>query len=105
MKLLISVDRLDYVNGIPLRMDAMETLLTHHPELIGKIALLQILIPNREDVEGYQLASLPRYPNSPVYIVWKKQIRGGRRRGSAHEDEQQQTNPNPVGDHRAHLSL
>jgi len=54
MKLLISVDRLDYIKGIPLRMEAVDMLLTSHPELVGKVVLLQILIPSREDLEGYQ---------------------------------------------------
>ncbi|KAK7883594.1 hypothetical protein LTR67_011093 [Exophiala xenobiotica] len=53
-KVLISVDRLDYIKGIPLRLEAMDALLTQHPDLIGKVVLLQILIPSREDVEGYQ---------------------------------------------------
>jgi trehalose-6-phosphate synthase len=54
MKLLISVDRLDYIKGITLRMEAMEELLTRYPDLVGKVVLFQILIPSREDVEGYQ---------------------------------------------------
>ena len=54
VKLIVSVDRLDYIKGIPLRMDAMETFLTQHPEYIGKVVLLQVLIPSREDVEGYR---------------------------------------------------
>ena len=54
VKLMISVDRLDYVKGIPLRMDAMEALLTKHPELVGSVVLLQIIVPSREGVEGYQ---------------------------------------------------
>lgn len=53
-KILISVDRLDYIKGIPLRLEAMDALLTQHPDLIGKLVLLQILIPSREDVAGYQ---------------------------------------------------
>jgi trehalose 6-phosphate synthase len=54
VKLIVSVDRLDYIKGIPLRIDAMETFLTQHPEYIGKVVLLQVLIPSREDVEGYR---------------------------------------------------
>ena len=50
----MSVDRLDYIKGIPLRLDAMETFLTQHPEYIGKVVLLQVLIPSREAVEGYR---------------------------------------------------
>lgn len=54
VKLLVSVDRLDYIKGIPLRLDAMETFMTQHPEYIGKVVLLQLLIPSREAVEGYR---------------------------------------------------
>jgi trehalose-6-phosphate synthase len=54
VKLIVSVDRLDYIKGIPLRIDAMEAFLTQHPEYIGKVVLLQLLIPSREDVEGYR---------------------------------------------------
>ena len=54
VKLIVSVDRLDYIKGIPLRIDAMETFLTQHPEYIGKVVLLQLLIPSREAVEGYR---------------------------------------------------
>jgi trehalose 6-phosphate synthase len=49
----MSVDRLDYIKGVPLRLDTMEAFLTQHPEYIGKVVLLQLLIPSREDVEGY----------------------------------------------------
>lgn len=54
VKLMVSVDRLDYIKGIPLRLDAMEAFLTRHPEYIGRVVLLQVLIPSREDVGGYQ---------------------------------------------------
>jgi trehalose 6-phosphate synthase len=32
----------------------MDALLTQHPDLIGKVVSMQVLIPSREDVEGYQ---------------------------------------------------
>jgi trehalose 6-phosphate synthase len=54
VKLIVSVDRLDYIKGIPLRLDAMETFLTKHPEYVGRVVLLQVLIPSREEVDGYQ---------------------------------------------------
>jgi len=54
VKLIVAVDRLDYIKGIPLRINAMESFLTQHPEYIGKVVLLQVLIPSREDVEGYR---------------------------------------------------
>lgn len=54
MQLMISIDRLDYIKGIPLRIAAIDELLTKHPELVGKCALLQVIIPSREEVPGYQ---------------------------------------------------
>jgi trehalose 6-phosphate synthase len=54
VRLIVSVDRLDYIKGIPLRIDAMEAFLTQHPEYVGKVVLLQVLIPSREAVEGYR---------------------------------------------------
>lgn len=54
MQLMISVDRLDYIKGIPLRIAAIDKLLTKHPELVGKCALLQVIIPSREEVPGYK---------------------------------------------------
>jgi len=54
MQLIVSIDRLDYIKGIPLRLDAIDTFLTKHPEYVGKVVLLQLVIPSREEVEGYQ---------------------------------------------------
>lgn len=51
---MVSVDRLDYIKGIPLRLDAIEAFLTKHPEYIGKVVLLQVVIPSREDVDEYK---------------------------------------------------
>jgi len=54
VKLIISVDRLDYIKGIDLRIEALEQFLTKNPDYVGKILLLQLIIPSREDVEGYK---------------------------------------------------
>lgn len=51
---VFGVDRLDYTKGIDLRMRALQTLFEHRPELIGKVAFIQIAVPSREDVEEYQ---------------------------------------------------
>jgi trehalose 6-phosphate synthase/phosphatase len=48
------VDRLDYTKGIPRRLLAFETLLQRHPELRGKIRLVQVAVPSREKVEAYR---------------------------------------------------
>ncbi|HVR77632.1 MAG TPA: trehalose-6-phosphate synthase [Acidimicrobiia bacterium] len=52
---ILGVDRLDYTKGIDLRLRAFEVMLQRHPELIGKVSLVQIAVPSREDVGEYQL--------------------------------------------------
>lgn len=51
---VFGVDRLDYTKGIDLRMRALQTLFEHRPDLIGKVAFIQVAVPSREDVEEYQ---------------------------------------------------
>ncbi|KPI36452.1 Alpha,alpha-trehalose-phosphate synthase [UDP-forming] 1 [Cyphellophora attinorum] len=52
-KLLVSVDRLDYIKGIPQKLTAFDHFLTEHPEYAGKVALVQLAIPSREGVPEY----------------------------------------------------
>ncbi|SMO90155.1 trehalose 6-phosphate synthase /trehalose 6-phosphatase [Saccharicrinis carchari] len=53
-KLILSIDRLDYTKGIPHRINAFKRFLTDHPEFRGKVSLLMLTVPSREDVEQYQ---------------------------------------------------
>jgi trehalose 6-phosphate synthase/phosphatase len=53
-RLLVGVDRLDYTKGIPRRLLAYEMLLRAHPELHGKIRLVQVAVPSREHVGAYR---------------------------------------------------
>ncbi|KAB8069157.1 alpha, alpha-trehalose-phosphate synthase 2 (trehalose-6-phosphate UDP-glucose phosphate glucosyltransferase) tpsB [Aspergillus leporis] len=53
-KLIVSVDRLDYIKGVPQKLHALETFLTQYPEWVGKVVLMQVAVPTREDVEEYQ---------------------------------------------------
>lgn len=53
-KILVGVDRLDYIKGVPQKLHALEIFLSEHPEWIGKVVLVQVAIPSREDVEEYQ---------------------------------------------------
>ena len=50
----LGVDRLDYTKGIPERLRAFATLLRDYPDLRGKVALFQIVVPSRETIIGYQ---------------------------------------------------
>lgn len=52
--IVLGVDRLDYTKGIDLRLRALETLFDTHPEMLGKVSLVQIAVPSREDVDEYQ---------------------------------------------------
>ena len=50
MSVLLGVDRVDYIKGIPQKLLAFEAMLTSHPELVGKVVLLQIAVPTRTEV-------------------------------------------------------
>lgn len=54
VKLIVGVDRLDYIKGVPQKLHALEVFLTEHPEWIGKVVLVQVAVPSRGDVEEYQ---------------------------------------------------
>jgi len=53
-RIILGVDRLDYTKGIPERMRAYERLLELHPEYRGRVSLIQIAVPSREQVSEYQ---------------------------------------------------
>ena len=52
--MLLGVDRVDYIKGIPQKLLAMEALLNSQPHLAGKVVLLQIAVPTRTEVPEYQ---------------------------------------------------
>jgi trehalose-6-phosphate synthase len=54
-KILLGVDRLDYIKGIPQKLLAYDRFLTDHPEWRGKVVLVQLAIPTRDEVGEYQL--------------------------------------------------
>ena len=53
-KLLLGVDRLDYTKGILERLQAFRRFLELHPEQRGKVTLVQLVVPSRQDVEAYR---------------------------------------------------
>lgn len=53
-RIVLGVDRLDYIKGIHERLAAFEHLLAIHPEWIGKLVLLQVAAPSRERLEDYR---------------------------------------------------
>jgi trehalose 6-phosphate synthase/phosphatase len=54
VKLILSVDRLDYTKGILHRLKAFNTLLTEHPELKGSVSLIMLTVPSRDNVSEYK---------------------------------------------------
>ena len=53
-KIILGIDRLDYVKGIPLKLEAFRTLLLREPEFAGRVTLFQVVLPSREDIPRYQ---------------------------------------------------
>ena len=51
---VLSIDRLDYSKGILQRLKAYEVFLERHPELHGKVTLLQLIVPSRDTVPQYR---------------------------------------------------
>ncbi len=54
-QIALGIDRLDYTKGIPERLEAFRVALQRFPELHGKISLVQVVIPSRQDVLEYGL--------------------------------------------------
>ncbi|KXS18463.1 glycosyltransferase family 20 protein, partial [Gonapodya prolifera JEL478] len=53
IKVIVGVDRLDYIKGVPKKFEAFELFLTRHPEWREKVVLVQVAVPSRQDVEEY----------------------------------------------------
>ena len=53
VKILVGVDRLDYIKGVPQKLHAYDAFLSKYPEWIGKVVLVQVAVPSRTDVEEY----------------------------------------------------
>jgi alpha,alpha-trehalose-phosphate synthase [UDP-forming] len=52
-QLILGSDRLDYSKGIPERLRAFRTALELHPELSGRVVLIQIVVPSRVEIPRY----------------------------------------------------
>ncbi|MCH9631957.1 MAG: hypothetical protein S4CHLAM6_02790 [Chlamydiae bacterium] len=53
-QVILGVERLDYTKGISLKLQAFEHFLEKNPKLVGKVVLLQIIVPSRHDSIEYQ---------------------------------------------------
>lgn len=53
-KIILGVDRLDYMKGIQQKLQAFGKFLDDHPEWIGNCVLVQVAVPSRGHVREYQ---------------------------------------------------
>jgi trehalose 6-phosphate synthase/phosphatase len=54
VKLVVSIDRLDYSKGIKQRLQAFDEFLRTHPRAVEKIALYMVVVPSRDSVPQYK---------------------------------------------------
>lgn len=54
IKMILSIDRMDYTKGIPNRIKAFEYFLKKYPEFQEKIRLIMLAVPSRSQVPQYQ---------------------------------------------------
>jgi trehalose 6-phosphate synthase len=52
--IILGVDRLDYIKGIPQKLRAYEQFLTRYPEHKDKVVLVQVCVPSRANLEANQ---------------------------------------------------
>lgn len=53
-KVILGVDRLDYIKGIDLKLDIFHAFLQSYPDCRDKVSLMQVVVPSRTDVPAYQ---------------------------------------------------
>ncbi|KAJ3130702.1 Trehalose-6-P synthase/phosphatase complex synthase subunit [Physocladia obscura] len=64
-KIIIGIDRLDYIKALPQKLHAFSHMLATHPEFQnGKCVMIQVAVPTRQDVLEYQ--NLDRVVNQLV---------------------------------------
>jgi trehalose 6-phosphate synthase/phosphatase len=52
--IIVGVDRLDYIKGLPRKIHALDQFLSENPEWVGKVTLVQVAVPSRENITEYQ---------------------------------------------------
>lgn len=53
-RILIGIDRLDYIKGIPQKLHALDEFFHQYPDQVGRIVLVQVAIPSRANLEVNQ---------------------------------------------------
>ncbi len=54
LRLVLSIDRLDYTKGIANRLRAFERFLERYPQYVGNVSLIMLTVPSRSAVPQYQ---------------------------------------------------
>ncbi len=52
--LIVGVERMDYTKGIVERLRGLDYLLETHPEFLGRLRLMQLVTPSRDEVHAYR---------------------------------------------------
>ena len=52
-QIVLGVDRLDYTKGLPHKLEAFRAALRRYPELVGKLTLVQVVVPSRTEISTY----------------------------------------------------
>jgi len=52
--IILGVDRLDYTKGLPRRLYAMRRFFEKYPQYRGRVRMVQVAVPTRENVEAYE---------------------------------------------------
>lgn len=52
--MVLGIDRLDYMKGLPHKLNAFDRFLQQHPEMKDSVLLLQVAVPTRTGVHEYQ---------------------------------------------------
>lgn len=53
-RILIGIDRLDYIKGLPQKLHALDEFFHQFPDQVGKVVLVQVAIPSRANLEVNQ---------------------------------------------------
>ena len=88
LKIIIGVDRLDIIKGVPHKLRAFERFLERYPEWIGRLILVQLVVPSRANLEAnqrlrreiqhiaglindkYGTFELPTLPSAALPVFW-----------------------------------
>lgn len=53
VKIILTIDRLDYSKGLPQRVRAFKLFLEKYPEFQGKVSMVMIVVPSRDNIKHY----------------------------------------------------